>query len=205
MNSRRLIVQLLTPSLLSGSSCLLLSITSLGIANYTAFLKDAALYGYLSGQNGLDALSNRQGSSSLDIGNLFLSSKVAALLFASMAIILIILSLQGLHKFIGNLHNPYMRHETLQRFSVRLVVAIAWLLYGLAFYRLLLPFCILTSHVGINLLWHWMSFAYLLFGLSLLAALVHIHIIFIRLLMLRPRVFGGTDESVLSESSNNPL
>lgn len=82
--------------------------------------------------------------------------------------------------------------EIATRAIVRCVIVIVWFAYMQLMYLALIPFCIVVGKDGIlNLVssagWLECLFA----GVALFIAL-HVHVILLRLLLMRPRAFGGT-------------
>ncbi len=81
-----------------------------------------------------------------------------------------------------------------RRLTIRAVVLAVWILYTVVFVKAVLPFTILASQIGLSdgrTLTTGIS--YMLFAGLMLFATVHMHVIMLRLFMLRPRVFGGKD------------
>lgn len=92
-------------------------------------------------------------------------------------------------------HDPAQGKENMEkevgtRLTVRLMTILLWIAYTYFFLTILLPYCIFASRIGISHIFEWEGL-YALAGFLLLLASLHVHIIFIRLLLLRPRVFGG--------------
>lgn len=86
-------------------------------------------------------------------------------------------------------------HESFVRLILRLVSLAGWALYTVCFISLIVPFCIFLIQLGVDDLATgvWMWWVRLLAALAIIAAGVHVHVIFARLCMLRPRLFGDTD------------
>lgn len=83
--------------------------------------------------------------------------------------------------------------ETLTKLVIRVVSFVCWVLYMLFFINILAPFCILLLQLGIDTLEasDWFGAAVCLAALLFLAVSVHLHVVFARLCLLRPRIFGG--------------
>lgn len=98
------------------------------------------------------------------------------------------------------LHSPtpearQAMYDTLVRLCVRTAGFVGWMLYTLLFINILAPFCLVLLQVGIDdiassMLTGWL---YGFIAYALLALGLHLHIVFLRLCLLRPRIFGGID------------
>lgn len=88
--------------------------------------------------------------------------------------------------------------QTIWRQVIRIIGLIGWMAYFLAFINLLFPASIVVLQIGINMIalsqsvgWLYVLAAWLLLALSL-----HMHVTFMRLTFLRPRLFGDTEIEV---------
>lgn len=79
-----------------------------------------------------------------------------------------------------------------QRAATRIVVAIFWVLYSIATIHFIVPFCLLFSRIGAEIITSPSGVLMNAGAFIMLAAALHLHVIFLRLFLLRPRVFGGT-------------
>lgn len=87
-----------------------------------------------------------------------------------------------------------VEREIGRRVTIRAVVIGVWALYILLFIKAILPFAILASQIGLSQGRPISTGAYyLMFAGLLLFSSLHVHVIMLRLLLLRPRVFGGRD------------
>jgi hypothetical protein len=200
MHRPRLFTYLLTPSLTSGTLCVLLAGVILGIFNWGSLVKRAFFYDYFFGPGGLvttlqggssDETSLHTGLSGAVINDLLI---FLAALTAGALVLFVLEIIQAARNRAAEAYGGQgMRREFATRLVVRTLVIAAWGAYGVVTLRLLLPFCVLAARVGIHLLWQWSGFAYLLFGALSLMLCLHLHVVFIRLLVLRPRLFGGQE------------
>src|SRR5688572_18131033 len=81
---------------------------------------------------------------------------------------------------------------------LRLVITVAWIIYSVIYAQFIVP----VSTIGFSTVESngWTAgWFHILLGFILLLVTTHLHVIFLRLLMLRPRVFGG-EEAILLES-----
>ncbi|HSX30597.1 MAG TPA: hypothetical protein VLE99_01650 [Candidatus Saccharimonadales bacterium] len=99
----------------------------------------------------------------------------------------------------GMLRDAKMRHlrflapELWLRATVRMAVAVLWTIYIVIFVGRILPFCITQSRVGIATIGHAGQARHIVLSYAILLTALHLHIVFVRLILLRPRVFGGAD------------
>lgn len=95
-------------------------------------------------------------------------------------------------------HNPSHKaaaREALERLLLRIASLVGWGVYVVLFINIILPFCIILNQAGVD------SFNssrasgvwYCFEAFALLIASLHMHVIFARLCVLRPRLFGDSD------------
>lgn len=84
-----------------------------------------------------------------------------------------------------------LEQEIELRIGFRAAMVLLWIGYIIIFVKLLLPYIILIEQFGVTNFATATGWGYGLLGFGLLAASLHVHIIFMRLMLLRPRVFGG--------------
>lgn len=82
-------------------------------------------------------------------------------------------------------------HTLVQRIIVRCVVGIMWFLYLFVSIVTLIPFCLLYSRIGAESILTPEGALYVAGSYLGLVVIFHIHIVFARLFLLRPRIFGG--------------
>ncbi len=99
----------------------------------------------------------------------------------------------------GLMHQRFMS-ETIARLVLRTFSVVGWVIYWVFFIDVIWPYGVILCESGLDKLnvmnnggWLPMLAAYLL-----LAVAVHIHVIFARLFLLRPRVFGDREIEELS-------
>jgi hypothetical protein len=85
-------------------------------------------------------------------------------------------------------------HETLMRLAVRTAAIIGWVIYLALFLNAFYPLCLVLLHTSLDRLALSVSsplgWIYLILAGVLLAVAMHLHITFLRLALLRYRVFG---------------
>ncbi len=180
---------LLQPSVSSAVGGLLLTSIILAGANWNRISESLFFHEYISGPDKV-----------VSFGNIFDSPGVNNVLIVIGALILgsaIYFLLQSRH-YVSQGRDAWqlqeaarLRSERRQRMHIRLVVIASWIAFSIASLKFLVPFCILASEVGFEAMWSWQGALYTLFGTSLLWCILHIHVIFARLFLLRLRVFGG--------------
>jgi hypothetical protein len=94
------------------------------------------------------------------------------------------------------------RREILSKFGLRSISIISWAVYLAYFISTIMPFSIVLSQFGVDRLEvgdH--SGAVAIMGALLLMSMsLHLHVIFMRLVALRPRIFGGEDEIIEAQA-----
>ncbi len=206
---------LLRPSLLSSTACSLFVAAVLASANWSFIHKTIPFYEYFFGPEGLvTVLQSNQGGGSA-IGHALTSKSAghnAAILGGALlagiatyiAIRLILGMIGGISMTLREMQavdtpaKHQVEHELVKRVSVRMLVVFVWFAYVYIFIKVILPFCILASRVGLddkNQLIE--GIGYVLFAVSLLFVSTHLHVVMARLFLLRPRVFGS-EEVVLA-------
>lgn len=93
-----------------------------------------------------------------------------------------------------------------QELGMRLIIAAMATLFGFIyaafFIRTLLPFSILCGRIGASNLSNASGWLYALAGFTVLSLSLHIFIVTLRLLLLRPRLYGGWDDVIEDEIAN---
>ena len=204
---------LLRPSLFSGSLTTLLALSIVTVSNWAYVLEHVFFYDYLFGPEGLITnINNVAATDGLHNISDFLGGSVSYnVLILGVAVlvgVVVYVALQVFGRFANNASAAWesihgqtniTTHDIAQRWAIRIAVAFAWMIYCLLFIKIILPFCILAAQVGIRQLWAPSGIAYFVFGTALTWASAHMHVVFLRLVILRPRVFGGEDEILEDE------
>lgn len=201
MKESRLFIALVTPSPISFAlSCLFALLVLLGSS--WSYLRDQPFFAtYLSGDYGFNSLLETFNAALSRAFDSDLSYNIAVLCFAL---------LFGLGAYAAIASFRHMVREaqiTLDemeyadarskqaiersirlRMGLRTASTLAWLGYAVFFFNGLLPYCAMLT--GSSSVTATLSLRNLLAFLLLLAA-THLHVIFVRLLVLRPRLFGN--------------
>lgn len=85
------------------------------------------------------------------------------------------------------------------RLALRLGAVIGWVTYAAFWLGVVLPYAILVSRLGLSETSLFTASLYIFDGLILLGLSIHLHVIFVRLFLLRPRIFGN--RSMATETS----
>jgi hypothetical protein len=199
----RLLALLVTPSLLG-------TLTSIGIVCLTAlasqwqYLQFNSLTAtYFAGDYGLNTLFMRINFFLGQALDSTLAYNIAAIGFAVLVGLTIYSVVTGFHYMHAEalvMHDEIqfaskaMRRRVEARLGLRLVLQIAsvlaLILYSAFFFNAILPYCISLLNSGISDTVHqagWLE------SIAILLLALHIFCIFLRLLVLRPRVFGSAD------------
>lgn len=93
------------------------------------------------------------------------------------------------------LHYMHVRRKQLLKevyikSALRFCVLGIWLGFIILFFRVLLPYCLAAAHVGAGSIATVSGSAYILLALIVLVICLHIHVVMLRLVVLRPRIFS---------------
>ena len=213
MHKSRLASILLSPSLLSATASIALSALVLGVSSWSYIKPDNGLYDYLFGPYGLTTIMQNSTNALSAVNGAFSSPtayNVAVALFALFIGLLVYVFLEGMDHVATKTSGAFQEVELINdrvtrkkaerqaelRLGLRVATLIIWILYLIFFARVIVPACILIGRLDTShylLTWH--NVISPLIGLVLLFAAMHVHVICMRLLVLRPRMFGG--ESVI--------
>lgn len=207
----RLFGILLGPSWLSGVTIMLVSVAScFGIVLVSRYQASSIRLDFLDYQAG--QVSHTYQSVNNDLLSNPLFSNLPLLVFWGLVGIVVYLFaaniLTAIHdtaELTNELHYVHAdRHKLLwgpaRRLFIRLVTLSAWFVYMLFFLHHVVPYCIAASIVASAQFQVWQSSTYVLLAIGVLAAALHVHTIFLRLFLLRPRVFSSTLYADIEES-----
>jgi uncharacterized membrane protein YhdT len=209
MNQARLIGLLLSPSLFSTSIAVLLTTAILGIATWSYITPDNPLHSYFFGPYGLTTVFQNSTNGLSAINGLFgnpATYNIAVLVFALFVGLIVYVFLHGVNvitdkaktevnevAYVTNtIYEQNMRKEARTRLGLRLAALVAWIIYIVFFGRVVVPFCILLGRVNSGNLWEWDNLWHGAVAFLTLLIAFHVHAVFMRLLVLRPRFFGMT-------------
>lgn len=206
MYQLRLFGILLRPSLVSFIGTTTFTLFILGVSNWSYVTHSALFYDYFFGRYGITTIlqQSRHSILNLSIFDQTYTYDIVILLVAILTGILVYIILQSLtHGLAGakeaideieESHGASRRSvevELATRWAVRIAAIVLWAIYWIFFINALLPFCILTTRVGATGLNMWSGWLYYSLGFFVLWTGLHQHLVFARLAVLRPRLFGG--------------
>ncbi|HSW66226.1 MAG TPA: hypothetical protein VLI54_03755 [Bacillota bacterium] len=220
MHDRRFTKLLLLPSLSSGTIVCLLGLIILGYSGWLFIRENQLFYNYLFGAYGLETFAWQTNVAGSIWNQRFLSSPLAyyALVGAAATAvgITIYALLQGIpllfgrtRWLVGSVRATGSRHnealEQLARLVLRIISLGGWGLFTAFFVSTVVPFCVVLTQFGIGNLQGDRPFGWvqLVTALVLFIASLHLHVVFMRLCLLRPRVFGGA--SAIEEAEAHSL
>lgn len=211
MQQFRLFQLLLKPSLLSGLAASLVSLLILGVGNWLYAERSSFFSQYLFGRYGLVTnLQQSQGNiweAALGLFDKPFSYNIVILLAAIVCGALVYIALESVTRSVDSVHETWeeiryaergSRHlievELGTRWIIRSLAIGAWLAYWVAWLSAVLPFCLLATRLLFSDSLQPISWFYAGLGLAVCWLGLHLHVIFVRLILLRPRVFGHSSE-----------
>jgi hypothetical protein len=208
MYQLRLLKLLVLPSLLSGVLVMMIAALFLGATVWSYVAHSSVLYTYFFGPQGLVTILQHSPSSIKGTLHTLLAGAPAydavILIGAAVLGVVVYIALQIFDHAVAGTAETWLnlqtvnqnprytaRHELRKRIVARTGALLAWLIYCLVFTKLVLPFCVLTTNHGVHHVQTMRGIAECLLGYVALSVGLHLHVVFLRLLMLRPRLFGG--------------
>jgi hypothetical protein len=207
MYPRKLTTLLLLPSLFSGSFAVFLSAAIITFTNWAYVSPSNPSYGHLFGPYGLTTIFQESTNALAAINGIFsspLAYNLSVILFALFIGLLIYVLLEGVDHIAASAHTAIsevelindpvvkkrMKVESEVRLGLRAGSLVVWIIYLIFFARVIVPLCILLGRLDTNHLLSGVNILKILGAFALLTLALHIHAIFMRLLVLRPRLFG---------------
>lgn len=212
----RLFAELLRPSTLSGLICVLISLlTVAGVVAMTNFQGSSFqqdLFGLqlrveqerlsTAGIEEEFSLSEDYGAINDNFANSNMVRNIPVMAFWMSVGILVYFLVTGIAgalasaKDIGDELNYVhaKRNELLRvvfiKLAIRLATLVIWLLYIMAFFRILIPYALAAANIGGSTIMTFGGILYALLSFAILAFSLHLHVILVRLVVLRPRLFS---------------
>lgn len=195
----RLLLLLLRPSLLSLLAVLFVALGILLWNNWPYFTYNDALYKTLYGEFG--AITALEQSPLLVQGTieglstdpvLYMLAVILAACSAGWIVFILVRALR-----LSGETGMFWQHA-----ATRTVVLIFWVLYSATTIHFIVPFCLLFSRIGAEAITTPDGILMNVGAFTILAVTLHLHVIFLRLFLLRPRVFGGT---IATEEATFPV
>jgi hypothetical protein len=215
MRNLKLAVLFCQPTLLSSAVTLFTAVALLAVANLSSLNRSGQLYDFIFGPGTpIDLIQRSRDTLTAINQTVFGNTVLNQVLFFGFwmmiglfVYITIAIAREALSdtdqavRYLRYVHarRQLIRHNFWVRTALRTGGLLAAVLYGWILIRLLLPFCIFCTRVGLselNLLSGW---GYCLLGLTTLLVVLHGGIIIARLIAVRPRLFGEWDSLLLDE------
>lgn len=209
MYQNSLLRLLLTPSILSGMGIFVIVLAVLGYSGWLYISDNQIFYDYLFGAYGLKTFVWQNSLGFSVWSQAFLSSPLAYyMLVGGVAVIVgvavfTVLQAAGLFvrgtaelidqaQYRGPTHKAAMR-ELVSRLVLRITGVFGWAVYAAFFVSSLVPFSIVLNQMGIEALRQGSAPGALacVGAFALLAFAFHLHVVFVRICVLKPRLFGG--------------
>jgi len=204
MKQSRLLFILLRPSVISFFCTSIFAGATLLGASWS-YLKTQSFFSiYLSGEYNLRTLLSEINTAVGHTLDKILSYNIlviGAALLAGLIVYVLLQSLTHMHEEVSsrfseieytNQDKHSAEKDLERRIGLRVATGITWLIYVFIFFDVIVPFTaalVTKNSMHLNVL----DSIYNLLTFGGLWLATHIHIIFLRLLLLRPRVFGGQD------------
>lgn len=200
---------LLGPSLLSSSVTLVLSSAILTVAGWSYVKPDSGLHDYLFGPYGLTTILQNSSNALTAVNGALSGSTAYNIAVAVVALfvgLLVYVFLGGINHIkdkttdaldeVELISDENLKKQAERRAEIRLGFRLAtltvWIVYLILFARVIVPACLLVARLDTaHYILTWRNVAMSLAGLGILLVAMHIHVILMRLLALRPRLFGG--------------
>ena len=206
MNLKRLGI-LLTPSLLSGCVVVILSVLILLGATWSYSVGSGTLYDILFGKNSsVELISNSRSAMSAFANTVFGNTTLNKILYFAfwmlvglfVYVVLFALIRGGETAVRDAQEATYTNVKKLDLFKsilvkagLHLAVIAALVIYWIFFVEILFPFSILAARIGLSELPYIMGLVYSPLSLFIMVLSIHINIVFMRLLLLRVRIYDS--------------
>lgn len=213
----RLFAQLLRPSSLSGLLCLLVAFFTVAgvavIANYQGSGLQQDLLGLRQRTAEEKAnqdmyqiydmsLSDDYGQINDTFADSNLVRNIPVMAFWMFVGMLVYFLVTGISGALGNakgiedeLHYVHIKRKVLlrevyQKTAIRFCTFLFWLLYIQLFFRIIVPYVLAAAHIGGGNIVSLRAIPYMILSFVIMTVALHVHVILLRLVMLRPRVFS---------------
>lgn len=192
----RLFLLLLKPSFLSLIVTLLITLVVIGGLNWPYFTFNSGLYNFLYGEFGVVTALEQSPES---IRHFQDSLSTSPIVYAIVVLLLAFIAGRAAFYFVHGLKSTGTfydstteeKHEMIHSFITRILIAGAWVLYGVISFSFVIPFCILLSRIGAETITSSQGIIMNIEAVALFACCLHLHVVFARLFLMRPRVFGS--------------
>jgi len=206
MNQSRLIRLLLQPSLSSGTLVVSLTAAVVGSSAYAYVSAKQLFYDYVFGAYGFKTYIWQQSAGFDTLKNTVLNSPAAYYILVGLAATAVGCMVYAVLQFLGVLfswrhwsgldalgpNRQAIARELIRRLLLRILALAGWAVFGTCFFALILPTVALLTQSGVEHLQQGPSLTDVLDFVAaalILALNLHIQVIFLRLVLLRPRMF----------------
>lgn len=211
MQERRLFWLLLKPSLSSGLLTLFAVALIMTSSGWLYISHNAAFYDYLYGPNGVSTTLLRLPNTGVLLRTWLLGNTatyyIVLVVTAIIAGLTVFAILQGVRRLLQqsssgwNLLHSHSKqataeiHDLFVRLALRVLSCLGWCVYIVMSTAVIMPFAVLLLQGGIDAVSTNLPNALLSVAecFALLLVSIHVHIVFLRLVLLRPRLFGIRD------------
>lgn len=198
----RLFLLLLKPSFLSITATTIIALIVIGGLNWPYFTYNPGLYTFLYGEFGVITALEQSPNSIRQLQDAISTSPI---LYAAVVLILALVTGRAAFYFVHGLKStgtfydssPEEKHEIIHTFVTRSLIAGAWVLYSVVTFTFIVPFSILLSRIGAESITSSQGIIMNIEAVALFICCLHLHVVFARLFLMRPRVFGS--EAVIQD------
>jgi len=211
MQKVRILRLLLLPSILSFFICIGFSLLLLVGSNWSFLIRTPLFYDYFFGPKGLVTLMQNSSGSLSSFGDAVVAGpftyNILVLVVAAVVGLLVYGFLEGFDRLAANTNQTLqdmhdtnksysraMKMEAGVRLGVRVTAMVMWLLYWVFFSKIIIPFTLLVFRMGLHEPFTRTGIEYNALGIVVLFLGFHLHVVLLRLLTLRLRVFGVKPE-----------
>lgn len=200
--------KLLSPSFSSGVASVLLAVCIFASGMYGYLSGDGAIYNFLLGSNSSTELINQSRNSisefsAIVFGNAWLNKILYFGFWMVIGLFMYLIVhyfLLGTKKALEDIEETTYRNTRIEemltnlgtRLAIRVIFIISWLIYWQFFIKTLVPYCFLEAKAASKDFPTAISFAHIAYGLLLLTLGIYAHVVFMRLIALRARLFGNS-------------
>lgn len=213
MHKFKLAILLCEPSLGSGTAVVVLSFLLLSVANFSYLLRSGFIYETLFGKNSAyELIETSRDTFSAFSNTIFSNHLLNQILFfafwmmVGLFVYVIIAALSQTVSETGaelksmryvHAHKRLIEQNIMVRWAIRIAGILAGFLYGWVFIKLLFPFSVLSSRIGLGQPTKPIGWFYIILSIIVLMLSLHGLVIISRLITVRPRVFGGWDSLLI--------
>lgn len=186
------------------------------VSGLSAVRQNPLLYEYFFGPHGLIAVLGETPGTVAAFTEAILAKpfmyNIVVFVVAILAGLIVYILLQGINRLLAGVlgglvevqeadakSKKLIEAEVSARFGVRILALAGWFLYWIFFIKILLPFCLLSAYINANELFTWQGWLHGLLAFIVLTAGLHLHVIFMRFVLLRPRLFGIRDAIIVED------